>query len=161
MKEINIAIAMETDAIAFYTDAAGKTSHPVGKRMFLSIAQDERRHLEYLNAILKDMNLKPEPVNPMDRIKTIFNELKDQMLMRLKATTDDIEVLRIAMNMEKEGYEYYKRLAGELKDEKLRNLFSILMAEEKKHYEMFSNTHAFITDTGNWFMWSEHSIVEG
>jgi hypothetical protein len=33
--------------------------------------------------------------------------------------------------------------------------------EEQQHYDIFANTHSFLSDTGNWFMWEEHSIVEG
>ncbi|MFA5354928.1 MAG: ferritin family protein, partial [Thermodesulfovibrionales bacterium] len=40
-----MAIKMETDAIGFYREAAEKVLHPVGKKMFLSVAEDEKRHL--------------------------------------------------------------------------------------------------------------------
>ena len=162
MDEIKTAIKMGSDAIAFYTEAAGRTSNKVGKKMFLSIAEDEKRHLEYLTRLLNKMEFKLERVNPMDRIKTIFSELKDEMSARITATTDEIEVLKIAMRMEREGYDFYKRLSeDQTHEERFRELFKVLMAEEQKHYEAFSNTHSFLTDTGNWFMWSEHSIVEG
>lgn len=161
MNEIQTAIKMETDAVAYYTSAAELTSHPVGKRMFLSIAEDEKRHIEYLNTVLSNLELKAAPVNPMEKINTIFSELKDQLGEHIKATTDETGVLKVAMKMEQEGFEFYKRLSTEHPDEKYRKLFSVLMLEEQKHFEVFSNTYSFLTDTGNWFMWSEHSIVEG
>ena len=36
-----------------------------------------------------------------------------------------------------------------------------LVKEEQQHYDVFANTYSFMSDTGNWFMWDEHSIVEG
>jgi rubrerythrin len=39
MNAVEIAIKMETDAIKFYREAAEKTKHPVGKKMFLSITR--------------------------------------------------------------------------------------------------------------------------
>ncbi len=40
---IEIAIKMETDAIKFYKAAADKTKNPVGKKMFLTVREDEKR----------------------------------------------------------------------------------------------------------------------
>jgi len=37
----------------------------------------------------------------------------------------------------------------------------ILKVEEKRHYELLENTHRFLEDTGDWFMWEEHGILEG
>lgn len=42
MNAIEIAIKMEKDAIDFYKEAAEKTRHPVGKKMFLSVTEDEK-----------------------------------------------------------------------------------------------------------------------
>jgi len=46
MKSVELALKMETDAVKFYTEAAEKVSHPVGKKMFLSIAEDEKNHIK-------------------------------------------------------------------------------------------------------------------
>ena len=54
MNAIEIAIKMEKDAIEFYTEAAGKTTNPVGKKMFLSITEDEKRHLQLLSQIFRE-----------------------------------------------------------------------------------------------------------
>ena len=35
MNAMKIAIKTETDAIAFYKEAALKTTHPIGRKMFL------------------------------------------------------------------------------------------------------------------------------
>ena len=44
MNAVEIAIKMETDAIKFYKEAAARTNHPVGKKMFESITEDEKQH---------------------------------------------------------------------------------------------------------------------
>lgn len=160
MNAIEISLKMETDAIRFYTEAADRTSHAVGKKMFLSIVEDEKRHFIMLNALLKGLDLKPEDVSPMKNIKTIFEELKDQMLARVEATTSELEVLKIAMNME-EGTAFYRNAAKEAKTGKEKSLFERLVHEEEQHFAIFENTYFFLSDTGNWFMWDEHSIVDG
>src|SRR5271169_6118491 len=161
MNSIDISIRMETDAIKFYKEAAEKTSSAVGKKMFLSVVEDEKRHLEMLSTILKGLDLKIQDVSPMRNIKTVFEEHKEEMMKLVEATTDDLEVFKIAMNMEKEGVEFYRKTLTESKTEKERMLFRQLIQEEEQHFAIFQNTYSFMSDTGNWFMWDEHSIVEG
>ena len=57
MDVIKTAIKTETDAIAFYEEAAQKTKHPIGKKMFLSIMEDEKNHVEDFKCILHGLHL--------------------------------------------------------------------------------------------------------
>jgi rubrerythrin len=161
MNAIEIAIRMQRDAIKFYTEAAEKTKNPVGKNMFLTVVEDEKRHLENLSQIFKGLNITCKDVSPMENIKTVFEAMKNEMIKRVEATTDELEAFKIAMQMEKEGVEFYKKAALEAKTEKEKSLFERLVKEEQDHYNIFSNTFFFLSDTGSWFMWEEHSIVDG
>jgi rubrerythrin len=161
MNAIEIAIKMEKDAIGFYKEAAEKTTHPVGKKMFLSITEDEKRHLQMLSQIFKEVDIKIDEVSPMRNIQTIFESMKDSMMKKVEATENELEAFKIAMQMEKEGIEFYKKAAAEAQKEKERALFSRLIKEEQQHYDIFANTFGFMSDSGNWFMWEEHSIVDG
>jgi len=161
MNAIEIAIKMEKDAIDFYTEAAEKAQHPVGKKMFMSITEDEKRHLEILSKIFKDIGITIEEVSPMRNMQTIFKSMKEAMMKRVKATQDELDAFKIAMQMEKEGVEFYKRAGSEAQTEKEKSLFERLVKEEQQHYDIFANTYFFLSDTGSWFMWEEHSIVDG
>ncbi|MCX7988809.1 MAG: ferritin family protein [Thermodesulfovibrio sp.] len=161
MKSVEIALKMETDAVKFYTEASGKVSHPVGKKMFLTIAEDEKNHIKMIEEVLKGIELTIKEANPIKTVKTIFEEMKDKMMERVKALSDDLEAFRIAMDMEKEGIEFYKKVINEVTTEKEKKLFERLIFEEEQHYKIFSETYNFMKDTGNWFMWKEFSIVEG
>jgi rubrerythrin len=161
MNAIEIAIKMEKDAIDFYSEAAEKTTHPVGKKMFLSITEDEKRHLQMLSQIFKEVGIKIDEVSPMKNMKTIFASMKDSMMQKIAATRDELEAFKIAMQMEKEGIVFYKKAESDAQKEKEKALFERLIREEEQHYAIFSNTYNFMTDTGNWFMWEEHGIVEG
>lgn len=161
MNSIEISINMETDAIKFYEEAAGKTAHPAGKKMFLSIAEDEKRHLEMLSCILKGLDIHYKDASPMQNMKTIFESLKENMMQRIAATNDELEAFKVAMKMETEGLEFYRNLLSQVNSDKEKQLFEKLIYEEQQHYDMFANTYAFLSDTGNWFMWNEHSIIDG
>lgn len=161
MKSVEIALKMETDAVKFYKEASEKISHPVGKKMFLTIAEDEKNHIKMIEEILKGLELTIREANPIKTLKTIFDEMKDKMMERLKAQSDELEAFRIAMEMEKEGIEFYKQVIQEVNTEKEKRLFERLIYEEKQHHKIFAETYNFLSDTGNWFMWKEFSIVEG
>ncbi|MCL5022376.1 MAG: ferritin family protein [Nitrospirae bacterium] len=161
MNAVKIAMKMETDAIDFYRNAAEKVKNKVGKKMFLSITGDELRHLQMLTDILKGLDIKPKDVNPMKNIKTIFEELKQEMMERVEATEDELSAFKIAMDMEKEGVDFYKKAAAEAQSAKEKALFERLVKEEEQHYAVFSNTYFFMQDSGSWFMWEEYSIVDG
>jgi len=161
MNAIEIAIKMETDAINLYSAAADRIKHPVGKKMLLAITEDEKRHLEVLSHIFEEIDIKIKDVSPMKNIKTVFEAIKDEMTKRIEATTDELEAFKIAMQMEKESVEFYKKARAEAQTEKEKSLFERLTKEEQEHYDIFANTYFFLSDTGSWFMWEEHSIVDG
>jgi rubrerythrin len=161
MNALEVSKKMETDAIKFYTDAAGKTKYPAGKKMFLTIAEDEKRHLEMITQLIKGMNITIDDVSPMKRVKTVFESLKNEMIKKVEASKDEMEAFKIAMEMEKAGQQFYEKSLAEAKTEKEKTLFKRLIEEEKQHYAIFSNTYSHLADTGNWFLWEERGIVEG
>ena len=162
MNAIKIAIKTETDAIAFYKEAALKTTHPIGRKMFLSIMEDEKHHLEDLNCVLEGLHLKVRDVaSPMKKMKSVFERDGDVLLERIRPTTDEMEALKVAMQMEKESIEFYEKLSKKEGSPKEKAFFAKLLSEEQEHYTIFSNTYSFLSDSGNWFMWEEHSIVDG
>lgn len=161
MNAVEIARKMETDAVEFYSQAAQKSSHPIGKKMFLSIAEDEKRHVRMIDAIIKGMGLTEDNIDPMENVKSIFEENKDAMQERIASTGDDLEALKIAMEMEAKGRDFYGKSAAEATDDNSKALFERLFKEEEKHFAIFENTYSYLSDTGNWFMWEERGIVEG
>ena len=161
MKALEIARNMEVDAIDFYTEAAQKTKYPAGKKMFEVIVVDEKRHLKIIEKLIANSDVNMEDAHTFKNIKTVFEEMKDQMMKKVAATDDELEAFKIAMQMEKEGIDFYSKLLAETENEKEKALIEQLIREEKEHYEIFANTYSFLDDTGNWFMWEEHSILEG
>lgn len=161
MNAMDIAKKMETDAIKFYSEAAKITAYPAGRKMFETIVEDEKRHLEIVTKLIEGLDVHMKDVHPFENIKTVFEKMKDEMMDKVAATSDELEAFKIAMKMEKEGLEFYTKLAGEAETEKEKMLIEKLINEEQQHYNIFANTYDFLNDTGNWFMWDEHSIVEG
>ncbi len=162
MKEaVETAIKMETDAIAFYKEAAKNTKHPFGKEMFKGFMKDETRHLKMLSDIFKGLDIKANFVRPRDTIKTVFSENKEKMMKRVKAMQGEMDAVNIALKFEKEGFEFYKKVASKTTDPKEKDLFKRLSEEENDHYSILMETYAFLDNTGHWYMYEERGIVEG
>ena len=161
MTALEMARKMETDAIKFYSEAAERTKYGAGKKMLLSIVDDEKRHLKMISEIIKGLSITIQDVSPMKKVKTVFEAMKDEMMAKVEASDDELEALNVAMKMEQEGKEFYTKALADAKTDKEKALFERLIEEETQHYQIFSNSYQFLSDTGNWFMWEEHSIVEG
>lgn len=158
---IEVAIKMETDAIAFYRDAVRKTKHPFGKEMFRGFIKDETRHLKMLKGIFKGLEIDSEFVRPKKTIKTVFTKLKGRMMDRVEALESEIDAVGIALKFESSGYEYYQKAAVKAPTKKERDLFKRLAVEENDHYTILLETKHFLENTGQWYMYEERGIVEG
>jgi rubrerythrin len=161
MNAIEMAMKMEQEAVDFYTTCAGKTNNPVGKMMFLSIVEDEKYHIACAVRVTQGQEFKAAETTPMQDMKTIFEQNKEALLQRVSSTTDEIEALETAMKMEKETIAFYRKAAAQAATLEEKAFFECLIKDEEEHFAIFQNTHSFISDTGNWFMWDDHSIVEG
>lgn len=161
MNALEISRKMETDAIRFYTEAAQKMGYAAGKKLFLAITEDERRHLEMISLLIRGMQITSQDVTPMQNVRTVFESLKDEMMKKVAASTDELEALKIAMEMEKEGRKFYEQSLSAATTEKEKALFRRLIEEETQHYAMFSNTYSHLSDTGNWYLWEERGVIEG
>ncbi len=164
---VKVAIKMEVDGMAFYAEAAKNTTDPLGKKMFESFVEDERRHLQALENIFKGVSYMTfdemfQNRSPNKTIHTIFSNAKKEMEKpQAQANPDDIKALVMAMKMEKEGYDYYIDISKNSENEDIRKLFTVLAKEENEHFTLLQNSHTFLTDTGNWYLWEEMGGLDG
>lgn len=148
--------------IIFYKKAVDKTRNPAGKKMFLSMAEDERKRVRALAAILKQLGIRRQVVeSPIKKIKTFFEKNGDVFLGKIKATTDDVDALIIAMEIEKSIIGLYNRLSKKAQTGKEKLLLEELKKDEQQHCATLSNTCCFLADPGNWFTIEEHCIMDG
>jgi rubrerythrin len=161
MNSIQMAMKMEQEAIDFYTKCAERTKNPVGRKMFLSIAEDEKYHIACAAKVAQGQSFESARSTPLQDMKVVFEQNKEAMLQRVTATTDDLEALETAMKMEEDAIKVYRRAAAQAAEPPERAFFECLIKDEEEHFAIFQDTYSFLSDTGNWFMWDDHSIVEG
>lgn len=157
---IAIAIQTEKEGIIFYEKAAEKTTHPFGKKMFLSFIEDEKRHLQILEQISKEMNTPFDmEYSPRERVKTIFGTVSREVTEHVIPTADEKEALDLALKIENEGYKFYMEQARTHASH--AKVFERLAKEESEHIFILQNLSDYLNDTGHWFMYEEHQMVDG
>ncbi len=164
-KTITTAIEMEKNGVDFYHKAGEKTCYPLAKKMFLSFAEDEKRHLTALKKILTDLNFSDFTrffgEKPRQKIENIFKKARNEIKERITANPDELEALRIAMDMELEGVQFYQTALEESKDNHQKAFLGRMVEEEKEHHQLLQNTHTYLKDSGDWFLWEEKALLDG
>jgi len=68
-------------------------------------------------------------------------------MMMEKSDVNYLEALRIAIDLEKEGYRFYEMLLEKSNDGKVKDAFKYLADKEKEHIELFENLYHMSEDT--------------
>ena len=167
LSALQVALNNEMKEHEFYMKNAERTRNPVGRAMFKQIGGEELEHYERLKQLHtnweKDKKW-PETVPLKVKDTTIKDVLKDAAQKAPKATkgdADDLKAIRIAIEFEGKGAEYYAKLRDEVSDPKEKAFFNLLANIEHEHYVSLKDTEEFMTDPVSWFRKKERTGVDG
>ena len=125
---IKLAIANEVEAKKFYADAANTLEDPHLKKLFTTLAEEEKKHRDILTKIYTS--------NTMDRY---FSESRDY---KVAETVDEPELsmemkpadaFALAMKKEEAAMNQYTEMAQMCDDNDKRQVFLDLAAMERDH----------------------------
>ena len=171
LDSLKVAIDMEKDGYELYMKAAGKTANKLGKSTLKAIAAKELDHIKAieefsgrirtniadLNKAISLINIK----NKKEYLMPIIEKLRNDLDAKMAPDSDLEKAYEVAMRLEKESYDLYKKLAGETNDAQIKKFFEFLMGEENTHYELLQETLQYLNNPGDWFAEQERWIVEG
>ena len=132
------AIRFEMDGRDFFLRAAEQTKNYFGKLMFETIAEDELDHVKRVREIYHRWSdsgkwVSPPRVFEKKDLENIFQEAKEQIPKRVTVGTDEMEAVRLAIQMEMKGRQFYSRLAEEATEEAETGFYRLLAEEESQH----------------------------
>nr|PZN03700.1 MAG: rubrerythrin [Bacillota bacterium] len=162
MKEIlEKALEFEEEGYDYYMKIASQVANPLAKRLFQSLAFQEKKHKEVIKDIyeahnfdlVKDYKSDPEAIER--ELKDLFSHLEES---EKTIPLDHIEGYRLAMDMEKRGYEMYRKFYQEAQSEAERKFFQALMNEEREHLNSLDNVYRFLTGTEEWYAEEESKV---
>jgi len=171
LEALNMAIDMEKKGYDIYRQAAGKTANKLGKSTLEAIAAKELDHIkaieefsERIGAKAPNLDKAISLINVKEKknyILPIMEKLKTELETKIKADSDLKKAYKVAMGLEKETYNFYKKLSNEASEPQTKKFFEFLMGEENTHYELLQETLEYLERPGDWFREKERWIVEG
>jgi len=166
---IENAIDAEIRIRDFYLSAVGKVESDLSRDVLKFLAAQEMRHIadiqdfhKSIDGALIQFNLDERiAVVTRDKAREFFGQHRKDFEATVDASPHDVEIYRLALAMEKNGYTFYHTQAQAAVDERARRLFSFLEAEEIEHYELTENISAFFLDPVGWNTKEEKWFFEG
>jgi rubrerythrin len=165
---IKSALEYENRVEDLYAQAADKAEDDVAKRVFRTLADEERGHVRYLRSRLdewqKNGHLSPEKLEtafpPREVIEEGVRQLVAQSEPRPRDCGVELSMLQQALAMEVETSAFYARMVKELDDEG-RKLFERFLQIEEGHKAIVQAQIDSVTGLGFWFDYQEFDLSAG
>ncbi|MFH2027635.1 MAG: ferritin family protein [Nanoarchaeota archaeon] len=159
-EEFQQALDFEEKGQQIYREAAKKSKNPIVMKTFDYLADQEQNHIREIKDYLKKekIEFKGEGKKGVQNFFSItVNEFKE----KTKLSKDDIKAHETALELERNAYDFYKKLHGNVKDGTLKKFFSFLMEQENAHYEFVQKTYDFIKNPEAFYSEEEGWMVDG
>lgn len=151
---IKQAIINEIEGYEFYRMASGQTRDVQLKETYLELAEEERKHVVWLQDLHKSIH--SEDDFDLDKVEA---PPSPNLFSWEKLDREDpkmvLSIFGIALQLEKASYEYYKKVSEQVEDPAAKDLFRILEAWEKAHYDIFNKEYEQLQN--DW--WSEQGFA--
>jgi rubrerythrin len=162
---LRTAITMEKNGYDIYKKAASKTSNKLGKTTLEAIAKKELDHIraieEFANHNFDKAILTIKPKEKKDYVLPIMKEIESELNAKVSKDSDLEASYKVAMDLEKKAFNFYKDLKAKAEDPKAKDFFNFLMGEENIHYELLQETLEYLNAPGNWYREQERWVIEG
>ncbi|MCE5258026.1 MAG: ferritin family protein [Chloroflexi bacterium] len=150
------AARLETEGLAFYLKAAAETVDPRGKALFMSLADDERKHkdmiLTQLHAVEGDgmyVLLPNLNVEPIDLGQPLFPPSVADVEKKIGADPTEQEVLFLAMENEIKSYDLY-RVEVPKTTGPAQQMYRWLASAEMTHFNLLMSNWEALEARGTW-----------
>ncbi len=160
---IKTGIEYEIAVEHVYAEAAKRFSDPVARKIFLVLADEERRHVEYLESRLEEWTETGKVT--AERLGTAIpsTETIEAGLRKLSRRMahqdygDELTMLRKALELEQHATEFFKKMVSELKADE-QKLFARFVEIEKGHEAIVQAEIDALRGLGFWFDFQEFKL---
>lgn len=159
MKIYDIAMKMEMEGEEYYIALAEKCSHYGVRMVFLSMANDERKHYKIIREMSDyDGNLEESKV--LTHVKSVFSEIKNS-IDSFALPKGVVEAYQHAVELEKASIEFYQEYSCKTNEDCERKVFDQLIKEEETHLRVLENLIELVKRPGEWVESAEFgSLIE-
>lgn len=148
------AIEMEKSGHRFFSEAAIKVEHPVGKKLFNRLAAEEIDHLRTFERIFSELSSGSDwrqissMVTPRKRVP-YFDEARKQF--EPLNLTVELDYLKQALDLERKAIRFFEDAIRDARSEGAKAVFERILAEERAHYDLIQSEIDSISNSGFWF----------
>ncbi|MCX6640681.1 MAG: ferritin family protein [bacterium] len=170
LEALAVALKTEEDGYQYYKDSSERTQHPVAKKFFATLAQDENEHIalikEFYEFLKKDptggsVKLPDAPGDLKKRLHTIFGDAHKKIAKNVPPDTSILQVYKHAMDLETKAANFYKERLAITIFPAARKFYDWLFHFESYHYRMLSETLGYLENPEQWYLDYEKAIFEG
>ncbi|MCD6496670.1 MAG: ferritin family protein [Candidatus Aenigmarchaeota archaeon] len=165
---LRAALENEIKGRELYIQYARTVRSDMAKMVFEHLASEELTHISDIKQFLETTGdfsgVDVEKLTSEDSVahaKKIFGQMIEELHVRVEPSDDDNRSRDVAMEFEKNGYEYYRKGADSTNNEKLKAFLLWLMEQEQSHYMLIKNAFDYMTDPASWNAAEEHWLLEG
>jgi len=165
---LNVALEYEHKVRDHYANGAKSIDDPQGKKVFETLAREEQSHVDYLQHCLKQWTelgkVDPGELEPVvapgaawiDKAKAELEKKPDKRV----ASSTEIDLLKVALDLETKTSGFYRELVGKLSDED-RKLFDKFLEIEEGHVTIVQAELDAVQGMGFWFDVMEFNLEAG
>ncbi len=164
---LTTAIGYETKVRDHYRAGADQILDPRGKKMFQTLAREEQGHLAYLESRLEEWHRTGHVTSPELTTLMPSAEWLEQARARVAkspaatiAVQGEIELLKIALDLERQTSGFYRQLVETLKPGE-RPLFARFLEIEQGHLAVVQAEIDALAGHGTWFDVMEFRLEAG
>ena len=145
-KVYEYALQREYEGKRFFEQNAERLSHAVAAGAFKALADEEQKHIEFIQSLMSAMdqgvppnsNLGAELEKEGFYSKRAHSEFLDQTV--LEAMVPDLPVLRTAYLIERDFAEFYANAAAQVEGP-AKQMLEMLSQWEREHEDLFKTMH--------------------
>jgi rubrerythrin len=160
MNVFDFAMQMETDAEAFYRQLASKSPVAGIKKIFINLAEDEKKHYQLFHDLKNAMeSTGSQESGVLDEARNVFADLLEKKA-DVAVMQDNLEGYGYAMKLEADGAHFYEDAARREKDPKVAKLLSRIAEEERRHFNIVENIYRYVNAPNEYLAWVEFSNLD-
>ena len=156
MDILDFAINMEMEGNKFYAEQAEANKDSGLAVVFKLLAEDELKHAGLIKEKKSGDIFSSQKVKK-SKAQNLFAD-KDQKISDIKASPEQLDAYRFALDKEQESIDLYIELSQ--KAEGGRELFEFLIGEEEKHFKIVNNMVEMLSRPKEWVESAEFGIRE-
>ncbi len=146
MNILEFALNMEIEGNKYY---AAQAELNKGNGLFLvfsGLAEDENKHAELIREKKAGVSSSLNKVKKTE-VSNLFSD-KSQKISEIKATPEQLDAYRFALEKEKESIDLYTDLLNKVENDK--EFYEFLIEEEEKHFSLISDMVELLSHPKEW-----------